>query len=120
MSHDSRYISNIDRLLSLYHRLHASIHAKGSHLTVQLCSNQESMSLAWVTQVFEIYCVAAPTTARNALAQSANKVVQWIRREEERVFIIGGAVRIVRSFLFALADTHIGLLNTHNTLLMTY
>jgi len=26
------------------------------------------------------------------VAQAANKVIQWVRREEERVFIIGGAV----------------------------
>ena len=36
--------------------------------------------------------MAGPSASRNALAQSANKVVQWVRREEERVFIIGGAV----------------------------
>ena len=42
--------------------------------------------------MFELYCVAGPNASRNALAQSANKVVQWAKREEERVFIIGGAV----------------------------
>jgi vacuolar fusion protein MON1 len=42
--------------------------------------------------MFELYCVANSTAPRNALAQGANKVVEWIRREEERVFIIGGAV----------------------------
>lgn len=36
--------------------------------------------------------MAGPLASRNALAQSAAKVVQWARREEERVFIIGGAV----------------------------
>ena len=41
-----------------------------------------------------MYCVAGPNASRNALAQSANKVVQWVRREEERVFIIGGAVSL--------------------------
>ena len=45
-----------------------------------------------MTPLFELYCVAGPHATRNALAQSANKVVQWVRREEERVFIIGGAV----------------------------
>ena len=45
-----------------------------------------------MTPLFELYCVAGPHASRNALAQSANKVVQWVKREEERVFIIGGAV----------------------------
>lgn len=80
------------RLLSLYHTLHASVHAKNAHLKVHHCISRESISLAWVTPLFEIYCVAGSHASRNALAQSANKVVQWVRREEERVFIIGGAV----------------------------
>lgn len=42
--------------------------------------------------MFELYCVAGPKASREALAKGANKVIQWIRREEERVFIIGGAV----------------------------
>ena len=80
------------RLLSLYHTLHASAHTKNGHLKVHHCISQESVSLAWLTPTFELYCVAGAATSRNALAQSANKVVQWARREEERIFIIGGAV----------------------------
>lgn len=80
------------RLLSLYHTLHASVHAKNAHLKVHHCISRESISLAWITPLFELYCVAGPHASRNALAQSANKVIQWVRKEEERVFIIGGAV----------------------------
>ncbi|KAL8736665.1 MAG: hypothetical protein Q9166_000031 [cf. Caloplaca sp. 2 TL-2023] len=80
------------RLLSLYHTLHAGVHAKNTHLKVHHCISRSSISLAWVTPLFELYCVAGPHASRNALAQSANKVVQWARREEERIFIIGGAV----------------------------
>ena len=54
--------------------------------------SRDSTSLAWLTPVFELYCIAGPHASRNALAQSANKIVQWLRREEERLFIIGGAV----------------------------
>ena len=84
----------VDRLLSLYHSLHASVHAKNAHPKVHHCISREATSLAWVTPLFELYCVAAQSTNRNALAQSANKVVQWVRREEERIFIIGGAVSL--------------------------
>ncbi|KAL8948410.1 MAG: hypothetical protein Q9222_005399 [Ikaeria aurantiellina] len=82
------------RLLSLYHTLHAAVHTKNAHLKVYHCISRDSVSLAWVTPLFELYCVAGPAASRNALAQSANKVVQWARREEERIFIIGGAVRL--------------------------
>ena len=80
------------RLLSLYHTLHANVHAKNAHLKVQHCISREGIALAWITSMFELYCVAGPGTSRNALAQSANKVVEWAKREEERIFIIGGAV----------------------------
>lgn len=80
------------RLISLYHTLHASIHTRTAHLKVQHCVSHDSISLAWETPVFELYCVAGPNASREALAKGANQVVKWIRREEERVFIIGGAV----------------------------
>ncbi len=84
------------RLLSLYHSLHAIVHAKNAHLKVHHCISREAVSLAWMTPLFELYCVAGPNSNRNALAQNANKVIQWARREEERIFIIGGAVCIMR------------------------
>lgn len=42
--------------------------------------------------MFELYAVAPANTYRAALAQAANRLIQFVRREEERVFIIGGAV----------------------------
>ena len=83
------------RLLSLYHNLHTSVHTKMAHLKVHHCISRDSVSLAWITPLFELYCIAGPNASRNALAQSANKVVQWVRREEERVFIVGGAVSLL-------------------------
>lgn len=78
--------------MNLYHRLHASIHAKNSHLKVFQCAERDITSLAWCTPIFEFYCVAGPDLSRAKLLKEANKVVQWIKSEEERLFIIGGAV----------------------------
>lgn len=83
------------RLMSTYNNLHASIHAKHTHVRVHHCVSRSASSLAWVTPALELYCVAGPNANRNALAQSASKVVQWVRQEEERLFIIGGAVSII-------------------------
>ncbi|KAK9571084.1 Vacuolar fusion protein mon1 [Aspergillus fumigatus] len=85
-------ISRRRRLMSTYNNLHSSIHAKHAHVKVHHCISQSASSFAWVTPIFELYCVASPNANRNALAQSASKVVQWVQREEERLFIIGGAV----------------------------
>ncbi|KAE8373727.1 vacuolar fusion protein mon1 [Aspergillus bertholletiae] len=85
-------VSRRRRLMSTYNNLHASIHAKHTHVQVHHCVSQSSTSLAWVTPVFQLYCVAGPNANRNALAHSASKIVQWVQQEEERLFIIGGAV----------------------------
>jgi hypothetical protein len=80
------------KLMTLYAQLHEAVHARTSHLKVLHAVSREATALAWVTPVFELYCVAAPAASRQTVTQAANRVVQWIRREEERVFIIGGAV----------------------------
>ncbi|KAJ5940200.1 hypothetical protein N7516_000368 [Penicillium verrucosum] len=80
------------RLMSIYNNLHASIHAKNTHVKVHHCVSRSATSFGWVTPVFELYCIAEPNTNRSALAQSASKIAQWVQREEERLFIIGGAV----------------------------
>ncbi|KAL5048267.1 hypothetical protein BDW71DRAFT_27494 [Aspergillus fruticulosus] len=80
------------RLISTYNNLHASVHAKHTHVKVHHCITKSSSSFAWITPVFELYCVAGQHANRNALAQSASKIVQWVQKEEERLFIIGGAV----------------------------
>lgn len=80
------------RLLSVYHELHASVHAKHASVKVHHSVSASHTALAWVTPMFEMYCIAGPTTGRKALAQNANKIVQWVQKQEERIFIIGGAV----------------------------
>ncbi|KAG5949609.1 Vacuolar fusion protein mon1 [Claviceps sorghi] len=80
------------RLLSLYHELHAAVHTKHAHLKVLHCSSEEATSLAWITPVFEFYCMAGPNVSRLAMTQGANKIIQWAKREEQRLFIIGGGV----------------------------
>lgn len=78
--------------MSLYQRLHATVHAKNAHLKVHHNIRTTSVSLAWVTPTFELYCVAGANVARNVLAQNANAVLSWVKKEEERLFIVGGAV----------------------------
>lgn len=78
--------------MAIYEGLHASMHAKGSQLKVQHSVARDFSSIAWLTDVFELYCIANAEAGKTVLAQSANKIVDWIKREQERVFIIGGAV----------------------------
>ncbi|KKZ64877.1 hypothetical protein EMCG_09254 [[Emmonsia] crescens] len=86
------------RLLSTYHSLHSSVHAKNTHVRVEHRVSNSMNALAWITPVFELYCVAGPNSNRNALSQSASKIAQWAQQEGERLFIIGGAVSLVFNF----------------------
>jgi len=79
-------------LLTLYTTLNAALHTKPIHPKIHHSTTSSHISLAWSTPVFELYTIAPGNTSRAALAQAANRVVQWVRREEERIFIIGGAV----------------------------
>ncbi|KAJ8059220.1 hypothetical protein OCU04_012190 [Sclerotinia nivalis] len=83
---------NRRRLMNRYQNLHSATHKKHSHLKVLHCVSRDSISLAWTTPQFEFYCVAGPNASRAGLAQGANQIIQWVKREEERVFIVGGAV----------------------------
>ena len=80
------------QLLTLYARLHATLHARPAGVKIMHQVGGDCIALAWSTPLFELYAVAPVSTSRQALAQGAMRVVQWVRREEERVFIIGGAV----------------------------
>ncbi|SMR60421.1 unnamed protein product [Zymoseptoria tritici ST99CH_1E4] len=80
------------RLMSLYATMHDALHAKGAHAKVLHVAGQDANAVAWETPVFELYCVAGPGVGREGLVDGANRVVRWVRREEERCFIIGGAV----------------------------
>lgn len=80
------------RLFTLYHQLHTAVHAKHSQMKVLHSVTEDATSLAWVTPIFEFYCVAGPNVGRALVTQGANKVVHWAKREEERIFIIGGGV----------------------------
>ncbi|KAK4556389.1 Vacuolar fusion protein mon1 [Recurvomyces mirabilis] len=80
------------KLMSLYASLHENLHSRTAKTKVVHVVGKEATALAWETPLFELFCVAGPGASRSQLAAGANRVVQWVRREEERVFIIGGAV----------------------------
>jgi hypothetical protein len=80
------------KLLTLYQQLQASLHTHPVRPKIHHATSTHHTSLAWSTPVFEMYAVGARGAKKDELARAANKVVQYVRREEERVFIIGGAV----------------------------
>jgi vacuolar fusion protein MON1 len=80
------------RLLSVYNSLHHSLHTKPTHPKILHSATRNHTTIAWSTPVFELYAIAPANTPRAGLAQAANRLIQYIKKEEERIFIIGGAV----------------------------
>jgi len=79
--------------MTLYAYLQSTLHTRsGGRPKILHSTSAHHITLAWTTPLFDLYAIAPSTTSRAALAQAANKLIQWVRREEERVFIIGGAV----------------------------
>jgi hypothetical protein len=68
------------------------MHSRPAPPKIHHSSTAAHTALAWSTPLFELYALAPANTARAALSQAANKLLQYVRREEERIFIIGGAV----------------------------
>lgn len=87
---------HLSRLISTYNSLHESVHARNTHVKIHYGTSKSATAFAWVTPIFEFYCVAGPDATRTALSQGANKIRQWVQKEEERLFIIGGAVSSIR------------------------
>lgn len=92
-SFETHYYDTHERhkLMVLYHQLHGAVHPRQGHLKVYHTTRRNTTALAWVTPTFEIYCVTGNTT-KEAISQSVRAIVSWVKHNEERLFVIGGAV----------------------------
>lgn len=79
-------------LHTLYAGLHNTLHGRPTAPKIHHETTQTYTAIAWSTPLFELYALAPSSTPRPAMAAAANAVVNYVRRNEDRVFIIGGAV----------------------------
>ncbi|KAF8477207.1 trafficking protein Mon1-domain-containing protein [Kalaharituber pfeilii] len=83
------------RLMSVYQGTHAKVHGGGGGDGLRVFFERRRGAGGWVVGAWvgggwEVYVVAE--TERKQLAELAGRVVRWVGREEERVFVVGGAV----------------------------
>lgn len=78
-------------LMTVYHRLHAAVHAKQGNWKVYHAASKDWTALAWTTPGFEVYCIAGKAE-REVMEQYVKSIVGWVKQYEERLFVIGGAV----------------------------
>ncbi|XP_068450445.1 vacuolar fusion protein MON1 homolog A [Clinocottus analis] len=77
-----------ERLMGLYQDLHSSLHHPTRPLrSFYRCGEMENL-LAWVTSGFELYLCFSPLGTKAMAVSAVTKLLKWIRREEDRLFIL--------------------------------
>ncbi|MED6236429.1 hypothetical protein ATANTOWER_009086 [Ataeniobius toweri] len=77
-----------ERLMGLYQDLHSCLHHQTRPLrSFYRCSEMENL-LAWVTSGFEVYLCFSPLATKALAVSAVNKLLKWIRKEEDRLFIL--------------------------------
>ncbi|XP_039337863.1 vacuolar fusion protein MON1 homolog A isoform X2 [Mauremys reevesii] len=76
------------RLLELYQYLHSRAHNSSRPLKNIYFTGPSENLLAWVTSAFELYVCYSPLGTKAAAVSAVNKLMKWIRREEDRLFIL--------------------------------
>ncbi|XP_066473117.1 vacuolar fusion protein MON1 homolog A [Tiliqua scincoides] len=87
---DAPYITEEEkeRLLGLYQYLHSRAHNSSRPLKNIYYTGSNENLLAWVTSAFELYVCFSPLGTKAAAVGAVNKLMRWIRKEEDRLFIL--------------------------------
>lgn len=87
---EAPYVSEEEkqRLLELYRYLHSRAHNSSRPLKNIYVTGPRENLLAWVTGAFELYVCYSPLGTKAAVLSAVSKLMKWIRREEERLFIL--------------------------------
>ncbi|XP_044307035.1 vacuolar fusion protein MON1 homolog A isoform X1 [Varanus komodoensis] len=87
---DAPYITEEEkeRLLGLYQYLHSRAHNSARPLANIYYTGSNENLLAWVTSAFELYVCFSPLGTKASAVSAVNKLMKWIRKEEDRLFIL--------------------------------
>ncbi|XP_035796214.1 vacuolar fusion protein MON1 homolog A-like [Anopheles albimanus] len=76
------------RLEGLYFQLHHRIHNSGRPVKLIYQMKEKEVLLAWVTQAYELFVAFEPTVEKNEVISLVNKLLKWIKKEENSLFIL--------------------------------
>ncbi|XP_070496383.1 vacuolar fusion protein MON1 homolog [Chironomus tepperi] len=87
------YSNNLDqfeRLEAMYYDLHNRIHRTSRPLKLIYEMHQHEIQLAWVTANYELYATFEPLVdKKSVIIAQVNKLLKWIRKEEDKLFMTG-------------------------------
>jgi len=76
------------RLDSLYLSMQNRFHSVSLPLKLGHYSSQNETVLGWLTQAFELYAVFSPNMSKLGVITAVNKLLRWVKKEEEKMFIL--------------------------------
>ncbi|XP_052865986.1 vacuolar fusion protein MON1 homolog A [Anopheles cruzii] len=84
------YASNAQfkRLEGMYFALHHRIHNSGRPVKLIYQMKEKEVLLAWVTQAYELFVTFEPTVEKNEVISLVNRLLKWIKKEENSLFIL--------------------------------
>lgn len=76
------------RLFSIFLSIQNRFHTASR--PVKLCYRATALELVlgWSTQAFELYAVFSPTYSKLSVLTAVNKLLRWVKKEEEKLFIL--------------------------------
>lgn len=80
--------AEFSRLEGLYYDIHHQIHNSNRPTKLIYQMHEKETILAWVTAGYELYVVFEPTVDKNIVITLVNKLLGWIKKEEEVLFIL--------------------------------
>lgn len=89
--------SNMKQLHSYYLRLHSSVNRENrisvSYVKWESTGQHSPMvGIGWITPNYEMYLITGSVAKKEVLVRSARAIVNWCRKNEDRLFVCEGAV----------------------------
>ncbi|KAK6618554.1 hypothetical protein RUM43_012945 [Polyplax serrata] len=87
-SFEAPYITpeEVERIYSLYKKMYENLHTKNLKLVLEQFGTETIF--AWINADLEFYVVFEPLATKETIANSASKIVNWIKKEQGRLFML--------------------------------
>ncbi|XP_055328783.1 vacuolar fusion protein MON1 homolog A-like [Paramacrobiotus metropolitanus] len=81
-----------EKLREFYRYLHRRMHSPTRAAKIIVVTSNTEMLLGWVTSGFELYAVLEPFLSKHHAVLAIEKLIKWIKKEENHLFILNSPV----------------------------
>lgn len=76
------------RLFRLYQMVHQQARQLSAAMNIYMHTGSTECILAWICDGFELYATFSPLTSKTEAIRACNALLQWIKDEESRLFLL--------------------------------